>query len=59
MNTGSAPAPVTPVIQPLIVERDDGQFQIGFHDDAPGPFESREFAQAVAGQGEGRHASAT
>jgi hypothetical protein len=31
-----------------IVERDDGRFQIGFADDAPGPFESREFALRVA-----------
>jgi hypothetical protein len=31
-----------------IVQRDDGLFQIGLADDAPGPFESRRFAQAVA-----------
>jgi hypothetical protein len=48
MNTGSAPAPATPVILPLIVQRDDGKFSIGWHDDAPGPFESLRFAQAVA-----------
>jgi hypothetical protein len=32
-----------------IFERDDGQFQIGLADDAPGPFESRAFALAVSG----------
>jgi hypothetical protein len=31
-----------------IVQRDDGFFQIGLGDAAPGPFESRGFAQAVA-----------
>jgi hypothetical protein len=31
-----------------IVQRDDGKWSIGWHDDAPGPFESRQFAQAVA-----------
>lgn len=31
-----------------VVQRDDGRYQIGLADDAPGPFESREFAQAVA-----------
>jgi hypothetical protein len=32
----------------LVVERDDGRYQIGFEDCAPGPFESRPFALAVA-----------
>jgi hypothetical protein len=31
-----------------IVERDDGLFEIGLCPDAPGPFESRNFALAVA-----------
>jgi hypothetical protein len=31
-----------------IIERDDGRYQIGLHDDAAGPFESRAFAKAVA-----------
>jgi hypothetical protein len=31
-----------------IVQRDDGLFEIGLGDDAPGPFESREFALRVA-----------
>ncbi|QIG98190.1 MULTISPECIES: hypothetical protein [Bradyrhizobium] len=31
-----------------IVQRDDGLFQIGTGDDAPGPFESRNLAAAVA-----------
>jgi len=36
---------------PIIVERDDGKFQIGISDEgAPGPFETRSFAQAVAKQ---------
>jgi hypothetical protein len=47
MNTASAPTPATPVILPLIVERDDGKFSISLEDDAPG-FESRRFAEAVA-----------
>jgi hypothetical protein len=33
---------------PLVVEREDGMFQLGWHDDAPGPFESRTFAEQVA-----------
>ena len=39
------PAPVLP---PSIVQREDGMFALGWHDDAPGPFESRAFAEAVA-----------
>ena len=35
----------------LIVQRDDGRYQIGIPDDAPGPFESRQFAEAVAIRG--------
>jgi hypothetical protein len=42
-----------------IVQRDDGMFALGWHDDAAGPFASREFAAAVAAKGEGRHALAT
>jgi hypothetical protein len=34
----------------LIVERDDGRWSIGWHDDAPGPFESRAHAAAAAAQ---------
>ena len=34
----------------IIVERDDGRFQVGFSDDAPGPFETRAYASAVAKQ---------
>jgi hypothetical protein len=33
---------------PLVVERDDGKWSIGFHDNAAGPFESRRFAESVA-----------
>jgi hypothetical protein len=32
----------------IIVQRDDGMWSIGWHDDAAGPFESRTFAEAVA-----------
>jgi len=32
----------------LIVQRDDGLFAIGWHDDAAGPFPTRLFAEAVA-----------
>lgn len=32
----------------LICQRDDGGFQLGWSDDAPGPFPSRAFAAAVA-----------
>jgi hypothetical protein len=32
----------------LVVQRDDGHFQLGIADDAPGPFSSRAFAAAVA-----------
>ncbi len=31
-----------------IIPRDDGLFQIGLGDDAPGPLESREFALRIA-----------
>jgi hypothetical protein len=31
-----------------VIERDDGLFAIGWGDDKPGPFESRQFAAAVA-----------
>jgi hypothetical protein len=32
---------------PLIVQTDDGQWSIGWHDDAAGPFPSRRFAEQV------------
>jgi hypothetical protein len=31
-----------------VFQRDDGLWSIGITDDAPGPFESRAFAEAVA-----------
>ena len=38
-------------MRPLeIYQRDDGLFAIGLVDDAPGPFETREFALSVAGR---------
>ena len=41
-----------PQLVPEIVQREeDGLFQLGWHDDAPGPIESRAFASAVAGKG--------
>jgi len=39
-----------PPISPDVIERDDGQYQIGLGHDAPGPFETRAFAAAVAAQ---------
>jgi hypothetical protein len=33
-----------------IVQRDDGLFQIGLADLAPGPFVTRKFAESVAAQ---------
>jgi hypothetical protein len=36
-----------PVADPRIIQRDDGRWQIGLHDDGPG-FETRAFAAAVA-----------
>jgi hypothetical protein len=38
--------PLTPSPPPT-VERDDGYFQIGIEDHAPGPFETRNFAEAI------------
>jgi hypothetical protein len=37
----------------FISQRDDGKWSIGFDDDAPGPFESRQFAESVASQSGG------
>jgi hypothetical protein len=42
----------------LVVERDDGMFQVGLHEDAAGPFQTRDFAQAIV-DGEGPHALAS
>lgn len=42
--------PQSPPVAADVVERDDGAFQIGWHDDAAGPFPNRSFAQAVAEQ---------
>jgi hypothetical protein len=51
MSTPSTPAPAAPFIPPLIFQRDnDGHYQIGLDDDAPGPFETIQFAQAVAAE---------
>ena len=30
-----------------VCQRDDGMWSLGFHDDAPGPFPSRNFAESV------------
>ena len=48
MNTGPKPTPPTPFIPPQVIQRDDGAYQVGHDDDAPGPFESRAFAESVA-----------
>jgi len=45
---------VFPTLSNLIVERDDGRFQICLPCDAPGKFQRRAFAEAPAG--EVRHA---
>jgi hypothetical protein len=45
------PAPAVPA--DAIVQREqDGLFQIGWHEDAGGPFESRRHAEAVAARRE-------
>jgi hypothetical protein len=33
---------------PLVVERDDGMFEIGIETDPEGPFPTRRFAESVA-----------
>jgi hypothetical protein len=38
---------------PFVVERDDDSFGLGWHGDAPGPFASGGFAEAVAAKGGG------
>jgi hypothetical protein len=48
------PQRVFPALSNLIVERNDGRFQICLRCDAPGKFERRAFAEALAG--EVRHA---
>jgi len=42
------PIPTPECPRAIVVERDDGLFQIGPCDDADRPFPSRDFAQAVA-----------
>jgi hypothetical protein len=37
------------LLQP-VVERDDGMWSLGWHDDTPGPFPTRRFAEAIAAQ---------
>ena len=39
---------VFPALSNLIVERDDGLFDLGLGENAPGPFPTRYFAEAVA-----------
>ena len=34
--------------EPIMQREEDGKWSIGWHDDAPGPFESRRHAEAVA-----------
>jgi hypothetical protein len=43
------PQRILPLVpSPPIIQRDDGRFGLGWSDDAPGPFESMNFAAAVA-----------
>ena len=51
------PIPTPECPRAIVVERDDGLFQIGLCDDAPGPFESRKHAADVAAR-EGRTSDA-
>jgi len=46
------PNGVTNAPPPHIIERDDGKYQIGTRCNAPGPFEMRAFAEAVAIKGD-------
>jgi hypothetical protein len=48
------PIPTPECPRAIVVERDDGQSQIGLSDYADGPSPSRSFAQAVAAE-EARH----
>jgi hypothetical protein len=48
------PQPLFPALSNLIVERDDGRFQIALAPHSAGPLETRAFAQAVAAR-EGSH----
>jgi hypothetical protein len=48
------PIPTPECPRAIVVERDDGLFQIGLCDDADGPVSRRAFAQAVAAK-EARH----
>jgi hypothetical protein len=52
INKPNSPPPV--VTDHQIVERDDGQYQIGLHDGAAGPFPTRSFATMVAASGDRR-----
>jgi hypothetical protein len=45
-RTFEPPAPPAP--PPDVVQRDDGLFGLGWHEDAPGPFPTMQFAAAVA-----------
>jgi hypothetical protein len=42
------PQRVFPALSNLIVERDNGKYQIGLRGDAPGPFETRRHTESVA-----------
>ena len=54
-----SPMIAAPSPPPDIVERDDGMWSIGWHDDAAGPFRTRDFAVAVARKEAFRAESAT
>jgi len=58
-GAGRVPPPDLPSIPspPLIVERDDGLWSVGWHDDAAGPFPSRKFARDVWLHRQTRHSN--
>ena len=47
-NNADLPMVPAPQLLPDIVQRDDGMWSIGWHDDASGPFESLKHAAEVA-----------
>jgi hypothetical protein len=58
-EVGGNPASLSNIISPSLmpVQREDGMYQLGWHDDAAGPFPTRNFAIAVIGK-EAPYASA-
>jgi hypothetical protein len=48
---------VFPALSNLIVQREDGSWSIGGHDDAAEPFPTRHFAEAIALAGTATHSA--